>query len=210
MFYKDLTLIKLTIIILLIWYLIPTFLNINASNEHFSSQILDEVSSVYLDQSGFTFKNISIKGNLDVLNFRGIIVQWSGDVSVIPNGWALCDGSQGRPDLRGRFILGYNPASAVMNSSDVNGKRIGAQVGKNLAGTIGTIGGEIRHKITLNEMAAHTHGYLPLITWHENGHGDFGSGNYYDKKTNTTTSTGGGSPHNILPPFYVLAYIIKL
>ncbi|MCP1489814.1 hypothetical protein J3D48_006224 [Pseudomonas fluorescens] len=35
---------------------------------------------------------------------RGLIVMFSG--AVIPEGWALCDGALGVPDLRSRFILG--------------------------------------------------------------------------------------------------------
>jgi len=31
---------------------------------------------------------------------------WSGAVLDIPEGWALCDGTQGTPDLRNRFIVG--------------------------------------------------------------------------------------------------------
>lgn len=34
----------------------------------------------------------------------GTIIMWNG--SSIPDGWALCDGSNGTPDLRGRFPLG--------------------------------------------------------------------------------------------------------
>ena len=38
----------------------------------------------------------------------GVIVMWSG--TTPPAGWALCDGAvSGRPDLRGRFIVGYDP-----------------------------------------------------------------------------------------------------
>jgi len=35
----------------------------------------------------------------------GTIVMWSGTLSSIPYGWALCDGNQGTPDLRSRFIM---------------------------------------------------------------------------------------------------------
>ena len=31
---------------------------------------------------------------------------WSGAINTIPDGWALCDGQNSTPDLRGRFILG--------------------------------------------------------------------------------------------------------
>jgi hypothetical protein len=37
---------------------------------------------------------------------RGGIIMWSGNIADIPKGWALCDGKNGTPDLRGRFIVG--------------------------------------------------------------------------------------------------------
>ena len=43
---------------------------------------------------------------------RGVIVAWSGAAKDIPAGWALCDGGNGRPDLRGRFIAGWNSDQA--------------------------------------------------------------------------------------------------
>lgn len=36
----------------------------------------------------------------------GTIMIWSGTAEEIPEGWALCDGEDGRPDLRGKFVLG--------------------------------------------------------------------------------------------------------
>jgi hypothetical protein len=36
----------------------------------------------------------------------GGIIMWSGAISAIPTGWSLCDGSNGTPDLRNRFVLG--------------------------------------------------------------------------------------------------------
>ena len=43
----------------------------------------------------------------------GVIVMWSGVVALIPLGWALCDGTNGTPDLRGRFILGATVAGTT-------------------------------------------------------------------------------------------------
>jgi hypothetical protein len=37
---------------------------------------------------------------------KGIIVMWSGSIDTIPNGWVLCDGNNGTPDLTRRFIYG--------------------------------------------------------------------------------------------------------
>jgi hypothetical protein len=40
----------------------------------------------------------------------GVIVMWSGQLDAIPAGWALCDGSDGTPDLSNRFVLGVGAA----------------------------------------------------------------------------------------------------
>jgi microcystin-dependent protein len=44
---------------------------------------------------------------------RGVILLWSGSLASIPLGWALCDGTLGTPDLRGRFVPGAGGAYAV-------------------------------------------------------------------------------------------------
>jgi len=42
-----------------------------------------------------------------------MIVIWSGAVVDIPFGWKLCDGNNGTPDLRNKFVIGagdtFNP-----------------------------------------------------------------------------------------------------
>jgi len=35
---------------------------------------------------------------------------WSGSVASIPTGYVLCNGSNGTPDLRGRFVIGAGGA----------------------------------------------------------------------------------------------------
>lgn len=55
---------------------------------------------------------------------RGIQVPYSGLVATIPAGWKLCDGSSVNidgeliltPDLRGRFIVGHNPADPTFDA----------------------------------------------------------------------------------------------
>jgi len=44
---------------------------------------------------------------------KGIILMWSGAVVNIPTGWALCDGANGTPNLRDRFIVGAGSTYSV-------------------------------------------------------------------------------------------------
>lgn len=37
---------------------------------------------------------------------KGMIIDWYGTADNIPAGWHLCDGTNGTPDLRDRFVLG--------------------------------------------------------------------------------------------------------
>lgn len=48
----------------------------------------------------------------------GGIILWSGSIASIPSGWYLCNGSNGTPDLRNRFIIGaYQDNSGVANTT---------------------------------------------------------------------------------------------
>lgn len=49
----------------------------------------------------------------------GTIVMWSGELSTIPSGWALCDGNNSTPDLRDVFLYGWGTeAVGVTGGSD--------------------------------------------------------------------------------------------
>jgi hypothetical protein len=45
-------------------------------------------------------------GNSLFLVPTGAIVMWHSTSATIPSGWAICDGSNGTPDLRAKFIFG--------------------------------------------------------------------------------------------------------
>lgn len=51
----------------------------------------------------------------------GGIIMWSGNITDIPNNWKLCDGANGRPDLRGKFVEGYDPRKADFAIRDSGG-----------------------------------------------------------------------------------------
>lgn len=115
---------------------------------------------------------------------KGSIIIWSGTASDIPDGWALCDGQDGRPDLRDRFVLGGGGTH-----------------------TVGETGGEETHKLTVAEMPSHNHSFgMGVVAGTRQisckGTNDSGSG--------TTGYAGNNQPHNNMPPYYALCYIIKV
>jgi len=46
----------------------------------------------------------------------GGIIMWSGSIGAIPTGYYLCNGSNGTPDLRDRFVVGSGSTYAVGNT----------------------------------------------------------------------------------------------
>lgn len=138
--------------------------------------------------------------NLDV----GSIVLYHGLISALPETWAVCDGTNGTPDLRDRFVIG---------------------AGNNYA--VGNVGGVAEHDHTIPNTGAgrgHDHSFSGSIT-------SFGTQTrwlLYDVQTvsswdhyhSISGTTGGSSDHshgvpdaNInsnLPPFKALYYIMRV
>lgn len=115
----------------------------------------------------------------------GIIVMWSGSIVSIPAGWFLCNGANGTPDLRDKFIVGAGSTYAVAAT-----------------------GGEATHTLITAEMPAHVHsGAASMGSQHS-----FSAGSPHETSlvSNVNTgSTGGGGAHENRPPYYSLAYIQK-
>ena len=60
---------------------------------------------------------------------KGTIVMWNGDISNIPNGWALCDGKNGTLDTRNRFVMGDEKTGIIIDKkleagTTISGKHI--------------------------------------------------------------------------------------
>jgi len=46
----------------------------------------------------------------------GMIMLWSGSIASIPSGWYLCDGANGTPNLKDKFIVGAGNTYAVADT----------------------------------------------------------------------------------------------
>lgn len=92
----------------------------------------------------------------------GGIIMWSGSVSNIPDGWTLCNGQNGTPDLRDRFILG---AGAAKQPGDTGGSETATLSTLNLpahshsvTGTAASAGDHTHgNTFAIEPVAAHTH-----------------------------------------------------
>jgi hypothetical protein len=51
----------------------------------------------------------------------GIISLWYGSIATIPTGWALCNGSNGTPDLRNRFVVGAHSDNSTVANTTITG-----------------------------------------------------------------------------------------
>tara|TARA_B100001769_G_scaffold183661_1_gene145303 strand:+ start:1396 stop:4494 length:3099 start_codon:yes stop_codon:yes gene_type:complete len=108
-------------------------------------------SNNIIDFGGATLQNIDkilLDKTDDFILPKGIITMWSGSDHNIPSGWVLCDGKNGTPDLRGRFILASTGETDISNL-----------YGENKKNTFNTnsIGGQHDNYLTLDELPNHSH-----------------------------------------------------
>ena len=135
----------------------------------------------------------------------GMIIMFTG--TTAPSGWAFCDGTNGTPDLRGRFIVASQDMSKTGTTSQ-SGPGINANNGELGLGQTyqpGDIGGENAHQLTIDELAIHNHSLSNQI---QGGGSSVGGGGSNTVST-TTGSKGGDKYHENRPPYYALAYIMK-
>lgn len=173
----------------------------------------------------------------------GGIIMWSGSIVSIPTGWALCDGTNGTPDLRNRFVVGAGSTYAVgatggATSVTLSESNLPAH-SHTVSGTTGT-GGSHDHNVTgtTNNTGAHTHtvdvesqAFIGITAGNasaaDNGaniqttssagahsHNVTGTTDLVTNHTHTFSATsstvGSGAAVGILPPYYALAFIMKL
>ena len=135
----------------------------------------------------------------------GGIIIWSGSVASVPSGWCLCNGSNGTPDLRDRFVVGAGSTYSVAATG----------------GSANAIVVSHTHTATVTD-SGHTHSYNDVgrdaFIYGSTSGPDFNSttaGTTANTASNTTgisvgiSTTGSSATNANLPPYYALAYIMK-
>ncbi len=152
----------------------------------------------------------------------GSILPWRGTLANMPEGFALCDGSNGTPDLRDRFIVG---AGNEYNLNDTGGEKEVLLEAEQTASHYHRFGYHNGNNTGYFLTSTSSFQLAPLASWMRagkwNGSGgggyngwDGGSGTNFGRGQNLVTSLAIGvdatKPHENRPPYYALYYIMKL
>lgn len=120
------------------------------------------------------------------MNPIGTITLWHGAIVDIPGGWLICDGANGTPDLRDRFVIGAGSTYAP----DASGGAVNH--------THGFTGTGHNHGVTTTTDVTPGSG---LTVW------DAGT----DAGLTCSETAGGTSDSDgSLQPYYALAYIKRV
>jgi hypothetical protein len=140
----------------------------------------------------------------------GVILLWSGSVESIPSGWVFCNGSNGTPDLRSRFVVGADTTATVGGT----GGSANAVVVSHTHTATSTVSDSGHNHTYSGSVSQGTFGYsggsgLPQVgtPLKQQSGTDSATTNI---SVGTSISTEGVSATNAnLPPYYSLAYIMK-
>lgn len=148
---------------------------------------------------------------------KGSIIMFNGLSSEIPKGWHICDGTEGTPNLTGKFIKASN------TSGETGGKSTIQILEENMPKHTHTFVG---NQVTTSESGAHTHtirgkygksnnandrdcletgSETDLITTSQSG----AHTHTIDMSATQLSYQGGGKPIEFEPLYYSLIYIMK-
>jgi microcystin-dependent protein len=144
---------------------------------------------------------VTYNATLNQIIPTGVIMMWSGSIASVPSGWALCNGTNGTPNLVDRFVVGAGVTTPA----------------------VGTTGGSKDAIVVSHTHAVTDPGHSHTAQLYDagvSGVGAFRSSNpQYAKGTPSTSSAttgitiaaaGSSGTNANLPPYYALAYIMKL
>jgi microcystin-dependent protein len=134
----------------------------------------------------------------------GSIIMWFRPTGEIPNGWVLCNGNNGTPDLRGKFVIGVgadgdrvvtgNAKHAHTNSSTVAGGAHVHDITGSIAGTVTSQG--ISDVGSGNTGISPTHSHVVDLDYPT-------SGTHQHTTSNTVEKDN-------LPPYVQVYYIMRI
>ena len=193
----------------------------------------------YSPQTLTTAQKQQARENIGVDGFDGVpigtIVMWSGGPSTIPDGWEVCDGTKGTPNLTGRFVIGRSydyPLNTFGGSTD-HFHYFGYHSGDNCGNFYinGDIPGEWSRSNCPKAMKAPSKASIintlkdpnpeyiesqinaKSVHWNGDNGGGISDGNFVRGNLITTTGYGVSADDTLkdcMPPYWSLYYIMKV
>ena len=113
----------------------------------------------------------------------GSILMWSGSVDTVPEKFHLCNGEEGTPDLRDRFIVGAGGAYGIGDT--------GGSATAKIDGHTHTVTNTVTRQNTDTNNAWFSYGVAkPVVS--------------------SSTKSAGGATIDTIPPYYALCFIMKI
>lgn len=168
-----------------------------------------------------TAASVASSGTAGIVPIGGIIM-FSG--TTAPTGWALCNGQNGTPDLRDRFIVctgsSYNlnatggAANVTLNVNQMPSHShspvydfsnwVGTNNNDKLAG--GMLSVTLATSVPGTDASyGWPSSVSPDLNW-----ADTNSGTVISRGTISLSDAGGGQSHENRPPYYALAFIMRI
>lgn len=164
-------------------------------------------SSYLFMQDAFVVKSVhEISTGANVPS--GLIIAYNGSANSIPDGWALCDGKNGTPNLCDRFIVGVN-ASYPLGSTggaetvSLNSSHLPSHSHSFDVSSSAVYVGRVNTTTRTVWQAGNYDSTIEALLDIDNTYDSFIIDSY-------TGSTGNGSPHQNMPQYYALCFIMKL
>lgn len=178
----------------------------NGTSVTTSMSLTEKLQSISLGEVSRLLKEVEEKLSLVEIEQIGTIKMWFGTVAPSEN-YLICDGgpfdanaypklmaflqAHGHheaktPDLKGRFVVGFDNDDPSFN-------------------TLGLTGGEKEHQLTFDELPKIDQGYYIQDATAPGGL----QGNNSQGKVDVSFKNGNDASHNNLPPYFVLTYIIR-
>lgn len=137
----------------------------------------------------------------------GGIFLWSGSIGSIPAGYVLCNGSNGTPDLRDRFVVGAGSTYAV----DATGGSADAIVVTHnhtaTSSSVVTDPGHVHSGVKVTSGSENINANPGIST--QNGSTATATTGITVATTTTINNSGNSGTNANLPPYYALCYIMK-
>lgn len=180
----------------------------------YSKEVSSKAELHYIDEDGNTMQLTS--GGDFIGGFAGEVRIFTGLLSAIPTGWALCDGTGGTPNLLGKFVKSV--PDAVTNPGTTGGQDSVTLTSANMPSH--------NHTITVGSDGSHYHSFgVYFVTGLTASAYSAGSGQYLiDTYTNvvgttstdgahthtaTSSNTGSGTAFDNRPAYYEVAFITR-